>query len=99
MLCFFFFKQKTAYEIKECDWSSDVCSSDLSGKCKSANKRTGHINSGGYICNMISGKRQLEHRGVMEKFIGRNLSKSECVHHINGDKLDNRIEKDRKSVV
>ena len=27
---FFFFKQKTAYEIKECDWSSDVCSSDLS---------------------------------------------------------------------
>src|ERR1051326_1269121 len=25
----FFVKQKTAYEIKECDWSSDVCSSDL----------------------------------------------------------------------
>ena len=32
MMCrgvFFFFKQKTAYEVKECDWSSDVCSSDL----------------------------------------------------------------------
>ncbi len=29
MFFFFFFKQKTAYEIKECDWSSDVCSSDL----------------------------------------------------------------------
>src|SRR5881275_1975972 len=26
---FFFFKQKTAYEIVPCDWSSDVCSSDL----------------------------------------------------------------------
>jgi len=26
---FFFFKQKTAYEIDVCDWSSDVCSSDL----------------------------------------------------------------------
>ena len=25
----YFFKQKTAYEIKECDWSSDMCSSDL----------------------------------------------------------------------
>ena len=25
----FFFKQQTAYDIKECDWSSDVCSSDL----------------------------------------------------------------------
>jgi len=28
-VCFFFFKQKTAYEIQEGDWSSDVCSSDL----------------------------------------------------------------------
>ena len=26
---FFFFKQKTAYEIDVCDWSSDVCSYDL----------------------------------------------------------------------
>src|SRR5213083_2967785 len=26
---FFFFKQKTAYEITASDWSSDVCSSDL----------------------------------------------------------------------
>ena len=29
---FFFFKQKTAYEIYQCDWSSDVCSSDLVGR-------------------------------------------------------------------
>ena len=29
MCSFFFFKQKTAYEIYQCDWSSDVCSSDL----------------------------------------------------------------------
>ena len=28
-MCVFFFKQKTAYEIYQCDWSSDVCSSDL----------------------------------------------------------------------
>src|SRR3546814_4113175 len=26
----FFFKQKTAYEVRISDWSSDVCSSDLS---------------------------------------------------------------------
>ena len=31
VLLFFFFKQKTAYEIYQCDWSSDVCSSDLCG--------------------------------------------------------------------
>src|SRR5216117_4217867 len=29
MIAFFFFKQKTAYEIRKGDWSSDVCSSDL----------------------------------------------------------------------
>src|SRR3546814_9192007 len=27
--CLFFFKQKTAYELRISDWSSDVCSSDL----------------------------------------------------------------------
>src|SRR3546814_5090128 len=36
---FFFFKQKTAYEMRISDWSSDVCSSDLpptagSGPCR-----------------------------------------------------------------
>src|SRR3546814_6955911 len=29
MFQFFFFKQKTAYEMRISDWSSDVCSSDL----------------------------------------------------------------------
>src|SRR3546814_1935524 len=28
-VCIFFFKQKTAYEMRISDWSSDVCSSDL----------------------------------------------------------------------
>src|SRR3546814_15509127 len=31
VLLFFFFKQKTAYEMRISDWSSDVCSSDLPG--------------------------------------------------------------------
>src|SRR3546814_9232661 len=30
LFAFFFFKQKTAYEMRISDWSSDVCSSDLS---------------------------------------------------------------------
>src|SRR3546814_2455472 len=29
LVVFFFFKQKTAYEVRISDWSSDVCSSDL----------------------------------------------------------------------
>src|SRR3546814_11242144 len=31
MMFIFFFKQKTAYEMRISDWSSDVCSSDLIG--------------------------------------------------------------------
>src|SRR3546814_8535070 len=30
-IVFFFFKRKTAYEMRISDWSSDVCSSDLHG--------------------------------------------------------------------
>src|SRR3546814_9045457 len=32
LVFFFFFKQKTAYEMRISDWSSDVCSSDLHGR-------------------------------------------------------------------
>src|SRR3546814_5663244 len=33
---FFYFKQKTAYEMRISDWSSDVCSSDLKGRYASS---------------------------------------------------------------
>src|SRR3546814_206239 len=36
LFSFFFFKQKTAYEMRISDWSSDVCSSDLKGPMKGA---------------------------------------------------------------
>ena len=46
VLCFFFFKQKTAYEIVSRDWSSDVCSSDLvfSATDNLKNLKLHHIN-------------------------------------------------------
>src|SRR3546814_6198606 len=37
-LVFFFFKQKTAYEMRISDWSSDVCSSDLYGGSHSVSR-------------------------------------------------------------
>src|SRR3546814_18060208 len=42
-LFFFFFKQKTVYEMRISDWSSDVCSSDLRGV-------SGHAQSVGGYC-------------------------------------------------
>src|SRR3546814_10003128 len=39
MFCLFFFKQKTAYELRISDWSSDVCSSDLLCGSASTNQR------------------------------------------------------------
>src|SRR3546814_5544981 len=38
---FFFFKQKTAYEMRISDWSSDVCSSDLRGNGAPGNLHPG----------------------------------------------------------
>src|SRR3546814_3168359 len=38
---FFFFKQKTAYEMRISDWSSDVCSSDLRRTRWTASRRQG----------------------------------------------------------
>src|SRR3546814_7471715 len=36
---FFFFKQKTAYDMRISDWSSDVCSSDLLGEALQLRKQ------------------------------------------------------------
>src|SRR3546814_13280972 len=43
IVVFFFFKQKTAYEVRISDWSSDVCSSDLrfpDANCRLVAQRT-----------------------------------------------------------
>src|SRR3546814_5075830 len=39
VLYLFFFKQKTAYEMRISDWSSDVCSSDLTTTGVAVNER------------------------------------------------------------
>src|SRR3546814_1504721 len=51
-MCVFFFKQKTAYEMRISDWSSDVCSSDLPESPTPASAAPKHVylvDGSGYI--------------------------------------------------
>jgi len=59
----------------------------------------GMVDESGYVLifspnHPVKTKRQyvLQHRLVMEKYLGRHLKAEEIVHHINGNKRDNRIE-------
>lgn len=46
----------------------------------------------GYIRILVDGKAKMEHRVVMENMINRPLTSVERVHHLNGDRTDNRPE-------
>lgn len=59
---------------------------------KALNRFQPVIQKNGYIRININGKRVLEHIFIMEQFISRKIKLSECVHHKNGIKNDNRIE-------
>src|SRR3546814_2437887 len=58
---FFFFKQKTAYEMRISDWSSDVCSSDLD-KLEHRYRELAFLNSGVRI--VLAAERSEERKEV-----------------------------------
>ena len=53
---------------------------------------SGWVDNNGYKRLTINGATVLEHRWVMEQHLGRALWSDENVHHINGDRQDNRLE-------
>src|SRR3546814_1391028 len=65
VLCFFFFKQKTAYEMRISDWSSDVCSSDLAHLGEAGERQRVHAGLGATGDDDVgaTGPQQLERDG------------------------------------
>lgn len=63
---------------------------DSSEALKSFQKPSPSPSSYEYV--FLDGKKQAIHRLTMEEFLGRALYPHENVHHINGDRSDNRIE-------
>ena len=61
--------------------------------CYFTRERIPYINRDGYVIITPRGERKhvLEHRFIMEKHLGRPLTKKETVHHKNGIRHDNRL--------
>lgn len=58
-------------------------------------KRESKTKQGYMVCTIdakVNGGTRCVHRMIMEQYLGRRLLRDEVVHHINGDKSDNRIE-------
>ena len=51
----------------------------------------GYLTRNGYMAVTVKDRHYYVHRLVMEHQLKRKLAPDECVHHINGNKTDNRI--------
>src|SRR3546814_2282694 len=99
MLCglcvFFFFKQKTAYEMRISDWSSDVCSSDLHLAGDVAGSRQAQEGDGG---GNLLGLADAAQRGAVEYLVQVIRVGQRGLRALGAD-VPRRHRVDRKSVV
>ena len=56
------------------------------------NWKGGWLHGDGYWVILIEGRKTIAHRYIMEQHLGRPLGLGEHIHHLNGDRLDNRVE-------
>src|SRR3546814_6243147 len=85
--CVFFFKQKTAYEMRISDWSSDVCSSDLDLGCSDRRQEAVDLLAQrGRLARQLFGGRQhlagrragLAGRGLHPGDVGGEIGRASC---------------------
>src|SRR3546814_4446500 len=81
---FFFFKQKTAYEMRISDWSSDVCSSDLVGK-----KPWFRLNTFTDQCGKATSDQQVGEDGIITEEPDNRFRNGKCAVFQHQDKLQN----------
>ena len=66
-----------------------LCSREIS----SVNRRRGLVSdSNGYLYYQLNNERLFLHTKLVEESIGRRLTETECVHHIDGDKKNNDLD-------
>src|SRR3546814_4773803 len=74
LMSFFFFKQKTAYEMRISDWSSDVCSSELKVMCSISSVNELNLRSVATFNFAINGSSS----ALSRTFLGIKIGRASC---------------------